>query len=82
MSDWKNMVLLKEGQQLKYVGSTSKGFMAETDVATYDIVDSENAKVGSVTVEDHTAVRGFKRTISIEQRDLAGRIVVQESWTA
>lgn len=81
MSDWKSKVVLNSGEQLKHLGSKSKGFMGETDVDSYDITDAQGEVIGSVTVEDHTAVRGFRRTISVEQRDAAGKVVVSESWT-
>lgn len=81
MSDWRSMVVLQDGEQLKHTGSRSKGFMAETDIDTYEIMDSQGTIVGSVTIEDHTAVRGFKRTMSLEQRDAAGAVIKFESWT-
>lgn len=82
MSEWKSKVSLKSGEQLKHVASKTKGFMAETDIDSYEIVDAHGVVVGSVTVEDHTAVRGFRRTVSIEQRDAMGALVNSESWTA
>lgn len=82
MSDWREKIVLRSGEQLKRTGSKSTGFMGETDVDTYDVVDAQGATVGSVTVEDHTAVRGFKRTISVEQRDGAGAIIYSEHWSA
>lgn len=81
MSDWRSKVALQNGEQLKHTGSRSRGFMAETDVDTYEIMDSQGTIVGSVTIEDHTAVRGFKRTMSLEQRDAAGTVIKSESWT-
>ena len=80
MSDWKNKVLLKDGETLVLTGRSSKGFMAETDVETYDVVDADGQKVGSVTMEDHTAVKGLRRTISVVQVDLAGEVLVREAW--
>ena len=55
--------------------------MQETDIDEYEVVDPSGDCVGTVVVTDHTAVRGFRRTISVEQRDKAGAVVVQESWT-
>ncbi|WP_332658650.1 hypothetical protein [Brevundimonas sp.] len=82
MADWKEKIVLGNGEELRRVGSKSTGFMGETDVDTYDVVDGQGATVGSVIVEDHTAVRGFKRTISVVQRDAAGALIFSESWTA
>jgi len=81
MSDWKSKVDLKSGERLTHTGSKSKGFMGETDVDVYDITATNGEIVGSVTVKDHTAVKGFKRTISFEQRDGNGALVKSESWT-
>lgn len=80
MTDWRDKVSLQEGQQLRHVGSSMKGFMQETDVDTYDVISAEGSKVGSVTVEDHIAVRGFGRTVSVCQKDLSGNVIVNESW--
>ena len=81
MSDWKQKIILKPGESLKFIASSMKGFMQETDATTYHIVDSDGAKAGTVVVEDHTAVKGFKRTISVVQKDIEGTVIVQESWT-
>lgn len=82
MSDWKSKLVLEQGETLKHAGSKSKGFMMETDVATYDVVDADGQKRGSVTVEDHTAVRGFNRTIRLVQVNDAGKTLVEETWRA
>ena len=79
-ADWRTKLVLNDGEQLNHTGSSMKGFMQETDVETYDVVSASGSKVGTVTVEDHTAVKGFRRTISVCQRDLTGNVVVQESW--
>jgi hypothetical protein len=80
MSDWNTRLKLAPGQELKLVGTKSKGFMAETDITTYQIIDADGAICGEVTLMDHTAVKGFKRTVSLVQRDLAGKIIVEEAW--
>lgn len=81
MSEWKHKVVLNAGESLSFVGSSMKGFMQETDVTTYDVVGIDGDKVGTVVVEDHTAVKGFRRTISVVQKDIEGRVIVQESWS-
>lgn len=80
MADWEERVKLAHGQGLKLTGTKSKGFMQETDVSTYDIVDEIGMVCGEVTVTDHTAVKGFKRSIRVVQRDVAGVVVVDEAW--
>jgi hypothetical protein len=81
MSEWKHKIVLNAGESLSFVGSSMKGFMQETDVMTYNVVGSDGAKVGTVVVEDHTAVKGFRRTITVSQKDNEGTVIVHESWT-
>lgn len=51
--------------------------MQETDVDTYSIVGADGTITGSVKVTDHTAVKGFKRTVRVLQKDADGRVVVE-----
>ena len=78
--EWKDKLALNEGEKLLHTGASMKGFMQETDVDTYDVLSADGTKVGTVTVEDHTAVRGLRRTISVCQRDVSGKVLVEESW--
>lgn len=71
---------LNKGDTLKHESHRSKGSMAETDIDTYSIVNSDGDIVGAVKHTDHTSIRGFERTQTIEQRDSSGNIVVHESW--
>jgi hypothetical protein len=80
MPDWKSKIILESGETTQFVGRTSKGFMGETDVDTFNVIAADGTKMGDVTVEDHTAVKGFRRTITVTQRDAAGKTIVQESW--
>ncbi len=79
--DWKTMIILGEGEALRHEGSRTKGFMQEEDIDTYSIIRSDGTKVGSVTVRDHTAVKGFRRTIHVTQNDVAGKQVMDKSYT-
>ncbi|GIZ10998.1 hypothetical protein [Pseudomonas sp. NCCP-436] len=76
----KSRLKLKDGEELKRISSRTKGFMEETDIIEYHIVNSAGEVVGTVTHTDHTAVRGFKRTQTVEQKDLAGNTIVSDSW--
>lgn len=71
---------LNPGETLKQEAHRSKGTMAQTDIWTYAILDSSGIKVGSVIHTDHTAINGFNRTQSVEQRDGNGTVVVNVSW--
>jgi hypothetical protein len=77
---WQSRVILRDGESLKHERSSTQGFMQETDVDTYSIVQADGSVVGSVTVTDHTAVRGFKRTVNVVQKDTNGKVVVDESF--
>lgn len=71
---------LAAGETLKHETSHSKGFMGETDVTIYAILDSAGRVVGSVEHTEHTAVRGFRVTHTVVQKDLAGSVIVHTSW--
>lgn len=71
---------LNEGDSLRENGSRTKGTMGQTEIDYYDVIDAAGTKVGEVTYEDHTNLKGFKRTVTIEQRDVAGAVVVRTSF--
>jgi hypothetical protein len=77
---WKDRLQLQPGETLELTGSKEKGFMGETDVSDYDILDAEGRKVGSVTHECHMAVKGFRISHNVVQRDAAGAVVISQSW--
>ena len=74
------MILLNEGEELKHEESRMTGFMQEEDIDTYSVVEPNGKKTGSVTVRDHTAVKGFRRTIHVTQVDSVGRVVIEKSY--
>lgn len=76
----KEKLKLAAGEKLKHVNSRSQGFMGETDVTSYLILDASDNIVGSVEHTEHTAVKGFRVTHSVVQKDSNGNIVVQTSW--
>ncbi len=71
---------LNLGETLQQESHRSKGTMAETDIWTYLIIDHNGNKVGSVVHTDHTSIKGFHRTQSVEQRDSNGKIIVDLTW--
>lgn len=71
---------ISEGDTLKFESSRSKGFMGETDVTDYTILDSSGNVVGTVEYTEHTAVRGLRTTNSVVQKDVQGKVVIQASW--
>ena len=77
---WKSRVVLNDGESLRHDRASSEGFMQETDIDIYSIVQPDGTVTGSVRVTDHTAVREFKRTVRVIQNDAHGRVVVDESF--
>ncbi len=71
---------LEQGQTVRLVSSREIGFMGETDVTDYEILDADGKVVGTVELREHIAVRGFQKTNTVVQRDADGRTVVSESW--
>lgn len=56
--------------------------MQETDVYECSALDATGQVVGEVRATNHTAVRGFRRTLTVRQASASGHIVVDESWSA
>ena len=77
---WRDKLVLNANEELRHESSRMKGFMQETDIDEYSIVGPDGTKMGSVTVTDHTAVKGFRRTVSILQKDSAGKTIVETSF--
>lgn len=71
---------LNVGDTLKQIDHKMKGFMQETDIWTYLILNKDGEVVGSVRHTEHTAVKGFRKTQSVEQKDSSGNILVSTSW--
>ena len=71
---------LDEGDTLKRESHRRTGTMAEFDVYTYSILNSDGEIVGSVRHTDHTSISGFRRTQTVKQKDTSGKLVVGESW--
>lgn len=71
---------LNAGDTLKQIGHKMKGSMQETDIWTYEILNRDGEVVGSVVHTDHTAIKGFRRTQTVEQKDSSGNVIVSTSW--
>jgi len=76
----KEKLKLNVGDTLKNIGHRSKGFLAETDICTYSIINSSGEVVGTVEYTDHSSVENYKRTQRVVQRDASGEIIVDENW--
>ena len=77
---WKDKIILKIDEELKHESSKTKGFMGEEDIDLYLVVRNDGTQTGTVTVSDHTAIKGFRRTIWVVQKDAAGRVLVDEKF--
>ena len=73
-------IKLEQGESIRRDGSHSKGFMGETDVTNYSILDASGDVVGSVEHIEHMAVKGFRVTNSLTQRDSQGKVVTTTNW--
>lgn len=82
MSTWQDKIVLNSGETLRVDNSRCEGFMQETDVYECSVLDASGQVVGKVRATDHTAVRGFRRTLTVRQTSVSGHIVVDESWSA
>lgn len=71
---------LNEGDTLKQTDHRMKGPMQETDIWTYSVLNKDGEVVGSVVHTDHTAIKGFRRTQTVEQKDSSGTVIVSTSW--
>jgi hypothetical protein len=78
---WKDKIVLNSNEVLKHESSKTSGFMQEEDIDFYSIHQKDGTKIGSVKVTDHTAVKGFKRTITVHQTDITGKTVVDARFT-
>ncbi|WP_295547389.1 hypothetical protein [uncultured Stenotrophomonas sp.] len=71
---------LAEDDTLKYKSSRTRGFAGQTDITEYDILDAAGNLIGSVEFTEDVAVRGFRQTNTVVQRDAQGAVVVSTSW--
>jgi len=73
-------LVMKDNDTVVLEKSRTKGPLGETEIDTYIVLNSAGEKIGSVIHTDHTAIKGFARTQTIEQYGLAGELLVRTSW--
>lgn len=71
---------LNDGETLVQESYRSKGTLAETDIYTYSIINAQGEKIGAVVYVGHTSIKGFHRTQTVEQRDIAGSLIGDLGW--
>lgn len=80
IDSWRQEILLKEGEQLVHHSSRTSGFMQEEDIETFLVQAADGSSCGTVVVSDHTAVKGFKRTIHVVQKDSNSKIIFDKRY--
>lgn len=75
-----NKVKLNPGETLRRESSRTKGTHAQTDIDTYSIINEHGEVVGSVVHTDTTAIKGFKQTQTLVQKNAAGEVVLELKW--
>jgi len=78
---WKTLLILDQGDTLKFEGSRTKGFMEEEDIENYSVLGADGGKKGDVVINDHTAVKGFSRRIQFTQKDVNGKTLKRDAYT-
>lgn len=73
-------LVLNAGETLRFDSSRETGFMGETDINSYSIIDAAGSIVGRVEHTEHMNVKGFKVTHSVIQTDLNGNTVHSKNW--
>ena len=76
----RDRVRLNPGEELKLEGSRTKGPLGGTEIDTYSVINKAGEVVGSVVHSDHTAIKGFKRTQTLVQKDAEGSVLVDKRW--
>ena len=78
---WREKLKLGSDESLRHESSHSHGPLGEEDVDIYAVISVNGDVVGSVEHRDHTAIQGFRRTISVIQKDASRKTIVEEHWT-
>lgn len=76
----KKRMFLRDGEMVKPKGSRTKGSLAETDIYSYELVDANGRVTGTAEYTYHTAIKGFKVTQTLVQKDSTGKVLVDERW--
>lgn len=76
----KSKLQLNQGDTLKLINHHSKGYLAETDIFTYSIINQSDEEVGTVEHTDHTSINGFKRTQALIQKNKSGEVIIDKCW--
>lgn len=78
---WQDKLKLAANESLCHDRSYAKGSLGQEDVELYSIVNQDGEITGAVQYTDHTAIKGFHRSLHIIQRDSTGMTIVDECWS-
>lgn len=78
---WRDFLKLNPGEELRQTQSTSVGNLLQDDLESYDVIDSQGTKAGSVVYSASTSLKPpFRTANQVEQRNMVGDVIVRESW--
>jgi len=78
---WKAKLNLNKGNEIKFVSKFEAGHMGQKERYTYEVLDSEGVKVGSVKYVVETSTKApFSESFSVTQYDASDNKVVFERW--
>lgn len=78
---WKEKLRLSPDESLKHERSYEKGSLGQEEVSLYLIISSNGEEMGSVQFTEHIAIRGFRRSFHLVQRDKARNPIIDVRWS-
>lgn len=78
---WQDKLKLDANESLRHDKSYAKGSLGQEEIELYSIVNQDGEVTGSVQYTDHTAIKGFHRTLHVIQRSSSGNVIVNERWS-
>lgn len=72
---------LKDGENLVVTREFKRGHFGQKETTYYDILDSNNTKVGEVEFKEYSETTGrCKTTYSVKKYDIEKKIILHETW--
>ncbi len=65
---WKDELGIAPANELRHIGSHTKGSMGQTEIDEYEEVTPEGKVIAKYTVTEHTNLRGLNTTRSIQKQ--------------
>ena len=80
MKNWEEAVVLRPGEHIVVVDRKTKGTLQETDIIFAEVHDRDGNTTSRIKATDHTAIKGFEQTVSVEQVSSDGKVLVDKTW--